>query len=144
MNENIDIERLTYAISVAHLETFIAELPLGAYTKIGNSGAGISGGQKQRILIARAVYKDPHYIFFDEATSSLDATSESIIMHNLSKFFLRKTVLIIAHRMSTVKNADQIIVLENGKVEEIGRHETLIKQKGKYYELVKNQLELGV
>lgn len=143
MSDMIDDTRLNHAISVAHLEKFIEQLPLGVSTKIGSSGAGISGGQKQRILIARAVYKDPQHIFFDEATSSLDATSESVIMKNLDQFFHKKTVLIIAHRMSTVKNADQIIVLDNGKVEEIGTHETLIKQKQKYFELVKNQLELG-
>ena len=117
---------------------------MGIQTKIGNGGAGLSGGQKQRILIARAVYKDPYYILFDEATSSLDATTESQIMKNLDHFFSKKTVVIIAHRMSTVKNADQIIVFDNGKVEEIGTHAKLIAHKRKYFELVKNQLELGL
>lgn len=143
MSDKVDDARLNHAVFIAHLEKFIEQLPLGVYTKIGSSGAGISGGQKQRILIARAVYKDPHYIFFDEATSSLDATSEGVIMKNLNQFFQEKTVVIIAHRMSTVKNADQIIVLDNGEVEEIGTHDMLIKQKKKYFELVKNQLELG-
>jgi ATP-binding cassette subfamily B protein len=104
---------------------------------------GISGGQRQRILIARAVYKNPHYLFFDEATSSLDANNEMVIMKNLNKFFVDKTVVVIAHRLSTVKNADQIIVMENGCIVETGNHLSLINEKGKYYDLVKNQLELG-
>ncbi|MDR2204947.1 MAG: ATP-binding cassette domain-containing protein, partial [Flavobacteriaceae bacterium] len=104
---------------------------------------GISGGQKQRILIARAVYKNPHYIFFDEATSALDAENEKIIHNNLQEFFRGKTVLIIAHRLSTVKNADQIIVLKNAEIAEKGTHAELVSKKGEYYNLVKNQLELG-
>ena len=103
----------------------------------------MSTGQKQRVLIARAIYKDPKYIFFDEATSALDANNERVIIENLNNFFANRTVLIIAHRLSTVKNADQIIVLDNGKISEKGNHESLIRKKGKYYELIKNQLELG-
>jgi len=139
----IDETRLQNALNVANLNEFISGLPLGYTTKIGSSGVGISGGQKQRILIARAIYKNPNYLFFDEATSSLDANNEKIIMENLNRFFKGKTVLIIAHRLSTVKNADQIIVLENGNVAEVGNHETLVNARSKYFELVKNQLELG-
>lgn len=139
----VDKQRLLDAVNVANIEEFIESLPLGYSTKIGSSGINISGGQKQRILIARAVYKNPSYIFFDEATSALDANNEKIIMGNLQKFYHGKTVLIIAHRLSTVKNADQIIVLDKGKVIERGNHEELSKRKGMYYSLVKNQLELG-
>lgn len=142
-DEIIDQERLKQAVETAHIKEFIKDLPLGYKTKIGASGNGISGGQKQRILIARAVYRNPDYIFFDEATSSLDAESENIIHNNLSKFFLGKTVIIIAHRLSTVKKADQIIVLDNGLLVETGSHKELTKKRGKYYHLVKNQLELG-
>ena len=131
------------AVNIANLEEFIQNLPLGYTTKIGNSGIGLSGGQKQRILIARAAYKNPDYLFFDEATSSLDANNERLIMNNLDEFFKGKTVVIIAHRLSTVKNADQIIVLEKGEMVETGNHQTLTQQRGKYFELVKNQLELG-
>lgn len=139
----IDEIAMENAVKVANLNEFIANMPLGFTTKIGSSGMGISGGQRQRILIARAVYKNPHYLFFDEATSSLDANNELVIMNNLNKYFVNKTVVIIAHRLSTVKNADQIIVLENGRIVENGDHTFLINKKGKYYELVKNQLELG-
>jgi ATP-binding cassette subfamily B protein len=118
-------------------------MPLGYNTKIGSDGHGLSQGQKQRILIARSVYKNPHYLYFDEATNALDANNEKIIMENLNKFFESKTVVVVAHRLSTVKNADQIIVLDQGEVAEAGTHEELIHVKGKYYELVKNQLELG-
>ena len=117
--------------------------PLSYNTKIGQEGVGLSQGQKQRILIARAIYKNPTYLFFDEATNSLDANNEKLIMENMSEFSKGKTVLVVAHRLSTVKNADQIIVLENGKVAERGKHDELVAGKGKYYELVKNQLELG-
>ena len=112
-------------------------------TKIGASGNGISGGQKQRILIARAVYKNPHFILFDEATSALDAENEKIIHNNLQSFFKGKTVIIVAHRLSTVKNADQIIVLRNGELVEQGNHQQLVENKADYFNLVKNQLELG-
>lgn len=142
-DEQIDKEKLKHAAKIANIEDFIQALPLGFKTKIGSSGNGISGGQKQRILIARAVYKNPHYIFFDEATSALDAENEKIIHDNLQKFFNGKTVVIIAHRLSTVKNADQIIVLKNGKIAEIGNHQKLVKNKADYFNLVRNQLELG-
>lgn len=142
-DEEIDYERLNRAIKIANIQDFIAGLPLMLKTKIGAAGNGISGGQRQRILIARAVYKDPHYIFFDEATSALDAENEKIIHDNLQEFFKGKTVVIIAHRLSTVKNADQIIVLKQGKVAEQGSHPELVIRKGDYFNLVKNQLELG-
>jgi ATP-binding cassette subfamily B protein len=140
---NIDSKRLEHAAEVANIKSFINDLPLGYNTKIGAAGNGISGGQKQRILIARAVYKNPHYIFFDEATSALDAENEKIIHDNLQTFFKGKTVVIIAHRLSTVKNADHIIVLKHGKIVEQGSHLKLVAQKREYFNLVKNQLELG-
>ncbi|WP_347219694.1 peptidase domain-containing ABC transporter [Chryseobacterium sp.] len=142
-DENINEETLRNAIKIANIEEFIDSLPLGLNTKIGASGSGLSGGQKQRILIARAVYKNPYYIFFDEATSALDAENEKIIHDNLQEFFNGKTVVIIAHRLSTVKNADQIIVLKNGKIVENGNHQKLVNNKSDYFNLVKNQLELG-
>ncbi len=138
-----DTARLLYACEVANIKEFIEELPLGYRTKIGNSGNGISAGQKQRVQIARAVYKDPEYLFFDEATSALDANNERVIMENMDRFFEGKTVLVIAHRLSTVKNADKIVVLDKGEIVEAGTHRELAAFKGKYYELVKNQLELG-
>lgn len=139
----IDKERLLYASHVANILSFIEELPLGFNTKIGMEGVGISTGQKQRLLIARAVYKNPKMLFFDEATSALDANNEKVIMENLNQFFKNKTVVIIAHRLSTVMNADQIVVLEKGKIIEIGNHQSLVEQKGSYYALVKNQLQLA-
>ena len=142
-DEEINRERLQNATKIANIEGFIDSIPLGYNTKIGASGNGISGGQKQRILIARAVYKNPHYIFFDEATSALDAENEKTIHDNLQSFFKGKTVLIIAHRLSTEKKADQIIVLKNGQIVEQGNHQQLTANKGEYYNLVKNQLELG-
>ncbi|MBS1663682.1 MAG: peptidase domain-containing ABC transporter [Bacteroidetes bacterium] len=138
-----DTVRLLYACEVANIREFIEGLPLGYRTKIGNSGNGISAGQRQRIQIARAVYKDPEYLFFDEATSALDANNERVIMKNMDRFFEGKTVVVIAHRLSTVKNADQIVVLDKGEIVETGTHGELAACKGKYYELVKNQLELG-
>ncbi len=144
MGQDEDIDRIINAVEIANIGDFIAELPLHFETKIGTSGIGISTGQKQRILIARAVYKNPNYLFFDEATSSLDAKNEKEIMDNLNIFFVNKTVIIIAHRLSTVKNADQIVVLEDGEIIEVGKHATLIERKGRYFSLVKNQLELGV
>jgi ATP-binding cassette, subfamily B, bacterial len=141
--DNISKERLDYATDVANIQSFIQDYPLGYNTKIGQEGVGMSTGQKQRLLIARAVYKNPEILFFDEATSALDANNEKIIMEKLNIFFKNKTVVVIAHRLSTVMNADQIVVLEKGKIAEVGNHETLIKQKGNYYELVKNQLQLG-
>lgn len=141
--ENIDKEKMKKAVEIANIENFIEGLPLGYNTKIGASGNGISGGQKQRILIARAIYKNPQYIFFDEATSALDAENEKIIHDNLQEFFKGKTVIIIAHRLSTVKNADNIIVLKNGEIVEQGNHSKLVYNKAAYFNLVKNQLELG-
>ncbi|WBL25750.1 peptidase domain-containing ABC transporter [Zunongwangia sp. HGR-M22] len=140
---NISHNRLTKAIKTANIEGFINDLPLKLKTKIGASGNGISGGQKQRLLIARAVYKNPNYLFLDEATSALDAENEKIIHSNLNNFFKKKTAIIIAHRLSTVKNADQIVVLENGCIVEIGNHEELVLNRAKYFDLIKNQLELG-
>jgi len=141
--QQIDRKKLIHAATVANILTFITSLPLGFNTKIGMEGNGISSGQKQRILIARAVYKDPKYLFFDEATSSLDANNEKIIINNLNSFFKSRTVVVIAHRLSTVKNAEQIIVLDKGNILEKGSHQNLTQLKGAYYELVKNQLELG-
>jgi ATP-binding cassette subfamily B protein len=141
--EKIDMERLRHAVKVANADEFIAGLPLGFNTKIGAEGNGISMGQKQRILIARAVYRNPGFIFFDEATNSLDANNEMVILKNLENFFRGRTVVIVAHRLSTVKNADQIVVLNKGKITERGTHQELISLKGEYFTLVKNQLELG-
>lgn len=138
----VDRIKLEKAVEIANIKEFIESLPLSYNTKVGNEGIGMSGGQRQRLMIARAVYKNPDYIFFDEATSSLDANNEKIIMENLNRFFEGKTAVIIAHRLSTVKNADQIVVMDDGKIIEIGNHETLIAQKGSYYHLVKNQLDL--
>lgn len=138
-----DRKKLLHAVKVANIQEFIESLPLGYNTKIGQNGVGLSQGQKQRILIARAVYKNPEFIFLDEATNSLDANNERVIMENLDQFFKGKTVVVVAHRLSTVKNADQIVVLEKGKIVEKGTHKELSKKKGAYYELVKNQLELG-
>jgi ATP-binding cassette subfamily B protein len=139
----VDANKLAHAINVANISDYIDELPLGVNTKIGAEGSGLSTGQKQRLLIARAVYKNPKFLFFDEATSALDANNEKVIMQNLDEFLSDKTAVVIAHRLSTVKNAHQIVVLEHGKIVEVGNHETLIKNKGSYYHLVKNQLELG-
>ena len=141
--ERVDIDRLLNAVSIANINDYIEKLPLGYDTKIGDEGIGLSAGQKQRILIARAVYKNPDYIFLDEATNSLDANNEKVIYENLNAFFKGRTVVVVAHRLSTVKNADQIVVLENGMLVEKGNHTELTKKKGAYYQLVKNQLELG-
>lgn len=138
-----DEKKLRLAARTANIEEFVESLTLKYKTVIGVDGQGLSQGQKQRILIARAVYKNPHFIFFDEATNSLDANNEAIIMQNLEQFFLDKTVVIVAHRLSTVRNADQIIVLDKGMVVETGTHADLINNKNTYYNLVKNQLELG-
>jgi ATP-binding cassette subfamily B protein len=141
--DNINKERLMYAADVANIKEYISGLPLGYNTKIGSEGTGMSTGQKQRLLIARAVYKNPEILFFDEATSALDANNEKEIMRKLSLFFKEKTVVVIAHRLSTVMNADQIVVLDKGKIIEIGSHSALVEQKGNYFELVRNQLQLG-
>jgi ATP-binding cassette, subfamily B, bacterial len=141
--EKIDMEKLQQAVNVANICDFVESLPLGYNTKIGAEGNGISMGQKQRLLIARAVYRDPDFIFFDEATNSLDANNESVILNNLEKFFDGRTVLVVAHRLSTVKNADQIVVLNKGIITERGTHQELIALRGEYFHLVKNQLELG-
>lgn len=139
----IDKERLQYAADVANIKEFIEDYPLRYNTKIGSEGVGMSTGQKQRLLIARAVYKNPEMLFFDEATSALDANNEKEIMEKLDVFFKNKTVVVIAHRLSTVMNADQIVVLEKGKIIEIGTHDELVALKGSYFKLVKNQLQLG-
>lgn len=139
----IDKQKLRKAVEIAHIKEFIEDLPLSYNTKIGNEGIGMSGGQKQRLFIARAVYKSPDYIFFDEATSALDANNEKIIIENLAQFFKGKTAVVIAHRLSTVKHADKIIVLDKGIVVEEGNHHQLVAKKGEYYRLIKNQLELG-
>lgn len=138
--ENIDKERLVKAVETANIKEFIESLPLSYNTKIGQDGLGLSQGQKQRILIARAVYKDPEFIIFDEATNALDAKNERDIMKNLEEFFKGKTVVVVAHRLSTVKNADNIVVLDKGMVIEQGTHKELVANGSVYYELVKNQL----
>ena len=140
--DKIDRKRLRFACKIANADEFISGFPLGYETKIGMEGNGTSQGQKQRILIARAIYKNPEYIFFDEATNSLDTTNERIIMRNLKEFYKGKTVLIVAHRLSTVKGADQIVVMKHGMVVEKGTHAELIALRGEYFSLVKNQLEL--
>ncbi len=142
-DEMPDYKKLLHACKVANILSFVEGLPLGFNTKIGAEGNGISQGQKQRILIARAAYKDPQYLFFDEATNALDANNEKDIMHNLQQFFVGRTVVVVAHRLSTVKNAGNIVVLHNGTITEQGTHDELSRKKGQYYELVKNQLELG-
>lgn len=139
----IDINRLEQAAKIANIHDYVIGLPLKYNTKIGRDGVGLSQGQKQRILIARAVYKNPDFIFLDEATNALDAKNERAIVENLDEFYKGRTVVVVAHRLSTVKNADQIIVLDGGKVVEVGNHTSLIEKKGAYYNLVKNQLELG-
>jgi ATP-binding cassette subfamily B protein len=138
-----DIEKLAYAVKMANIEEFITGLPHKYNTKIGPEGVGVSQGQKQRILLARAVYKDPDYLFLDEATNALDANNEKVIIENLNDFFVGKTVVIIAHRLSTIKSADKIVVLDKGKIVETGDHDELYRLKGNYYNLVKNQLSLG-
>ena len=143
MDDNPNMTKVRQAVDIANVGEFIESLPLRYNTKIGIDGHGLSTGQKQRILIARAAYKDAKYIMFDEATNSLDANNERVIMEKLNSFFNNKTAIIVAHRLSTVKNADKIIVLDKGKVVEEGTHNSLIEEKGYYYNLIKDQLELG-
>lgn len=140
---DIDKERMVKAAEIACIKDYVMSLPLKFDTKIGRDGMGLSQGQKQRILIARAVYKNPHYIFLDEATNSLDANNERAIVENLSRFYKGRTVVIVAHRLSTVRHADNIVVIDGGHVAETGTHEQLTGKRGMYYQLVKNQLELG-
>jgi ATP-binding cassette, subfamily B, bacterial len=142
-DEYPDRKKLLEAVKVANIQEFIENLPLGYNSMVGTNGQGLSQGQKQRLLIARAVYKNPWFLFFDEATNALDAGNERIIIENLEKFYKGRTVVVVAHRLSTVKNADQIIVLDKGLIAENGTHAELVKKKGVYYTLVKNQLELG-
>jgi len=142
-DEIIDKQKLLKAVKLANIQSFIEALPLGYNSRVGQDGLGLSQGQQQRMLIARAIYKDPDYLFFDEATTALDAFNEMVIMENLEDFFERKTVIIVAHRLSTVMNADNIIVLEDGEIVEQGTHEELTYVRGAYYQLVRNQLELG-
>ena len=141
--EYVDPDRLLEAVKMANVKDFIESLPVGYNTKVGSGGQSLSGGEKQRILIARAVYKQPEFLFIDEGTSSLDAENEKMIIDNLQEFFKGRTVVVVAHRLSTVRHADQIVVLDQGKIVELGRHDELIMKKGSYYNLVKNQLELG-
>lgn len=142
-SDRIDHERLLYAAKMSNLLDFVASLPLGFDTRIGMEGNGISQGQRQRVLIARAIYKNPDYLFFDEATNALDTKNEREISENLETFFKGRTVVVAAHRLTTVRRADNIVVIDQGKVMEQGTHEQLVARKGLYYELVKNQLELG-
>lgn len=142
-DERPTVAQLKHAATVANILPFIESLPLGYHTQIGAEGTGVSGGQKQRLMIARAVYKNPDIVLFDEATNALDANNESVIIHNLNEFFKGKTTVVVAHRLSTVKHADQIIVLNNGKITETGTHQELTAQRGEYFTLVRNQLELG-
>ena len=142
-DDEIDTDRLRHAAQTAHIAEYIEGLPLGYNTKIGQDGQGVSQGQRQRILIARVVYKNPPFVFLDEATNALDANNERAIVENLSEFYKGKTVVVVAHRLSTVKHADRIVVLEGGRIAETGTHAELTIRKGRYYELVRNQLELG-
>lgn len=138
-----NLDKIRNAATMTNIADYIENLPLGYNTMIGQDGQGISQGQRQRILIARVIYKNPHFVFLDEATNALDASNEEYILKNLKTFYTGKTAIIVAHRLSTVKDADQIIVLDNGQIIEVGIHKELVSMRGKYYELVRNQLELG-
>ena len=142
-SDEIDTKNLQRAATLANADSFIRNLPLGYNTTIGMEGIGLSQGQRQRVLIARAIYKNPDFIFLDEATNALDTANEAEIMRNLNEFYKGRTVVIAAHRLSTVKTADQIIVLKHGKVVESGTHESLVRLRGYYFELIKNQIELN-
>jgi ATP-binding cassette subfamily B protein len=142
-DESVDKEKLYYAARIANVNNITENLPLGFNTKVGQDGNGLSQGQKQRLLIARAIYKNPEFLLFDEATNALDANNEKVILNNLGEFFEGRTVIVVAHRLSTVKNADQIVVLDKGEIIETGTHNELSRSKGAYFQLVKNQLELG-
>lgn len=142
-DEKIDYEKLKRALDTANIATEIERLPLGYQTMMGEQGRGLSGGQKQRILIARALYKDPDYLFFDEATNSLDTLNEQKIVEALDNVFKDKTVIVVAHRLSTIRKADQIVVMQNGMIVEIGNHNSLMERKGRYYQLVQSQLDLS-
>ena len=142
-DENVNLENLKKAVEVANIANEIEQLPLGYQTKMGEQGRGLSGGQKQRVLIARALYKNPDYLFFDEATNALDTINEQKIVSALDDIFKGKTVIVVAHRLSTIRKADQIVVMKNGTIVEIGNHNTLLERKGQYYELVKTQADLG-
>jgi ATP-binding cassette subfamily B protein len=141
-DEKIDYEKLKKALDTANIAQEIEALPLGYQTMMGEQGRGLSGGQKQRVLIARALYKDPDYLFFDEATNSLDTLNEQKIVNALDNVFKEKTVIVVAHRLSTIRKADQIIVMQGGGVVEIGNHQTLMERKGRYFQLVQSQLDL--
>ena len=142
-SDKIDRQKLLESVQMANIQEYIESLPMGYNTKIGQEGVGLSQGQKQRILIARAIYKQPDFLFFDEATNALDSNNEKVILENMKSFYRGRTVVVVAHRLSTVKNADQIVVLDKGEIVENGTHDDLINLKGHYYKLVKNQLELG-
>ena len=142
-DRKVDKAKLLHAVKAANIQYFIESLPLRYNTKIGARGNGISQGQRQRLLIARAIYKNPHFMFFDEATNALDANNERTIVENLEEVFRGRTVVVVAHRLSTVRHADQIVVLDKGAIVEKGDHESLVELKGAYYHLIKNQLELG-
>ena len=141
-DEKIDYQKLKIALDTANIAQEIEALPLGYQTMMGEQGRGLSGGQKQRILIARALYKDPDYLFFDEATNSLDSLNEQKIVNALDDIFKEKTVIVVAHRLSTIRKADQIVVMQGGMVVEIGTHEVLMTRKSRYFQLVQSQLDL--
>lgn len=139
-DEDIDFKRLEEALEIANILSEVRQMPQGFHTKIGEEGRGLSGGQRQRILIARALYRNPRYLFLDEATNALDAINEAKIVEALNNAFQSRTVVVVAHRLSTIKNAHQIVVLNNGIITEIGNHSTLMTKRGDYYQLVTNQL----